>query len=132
MVRHLGVKPGCLRCAGLIDAARLAEEALGDPAQVRRQRYVDDPEVHAPSVITLNALGSGFAANDFMLHTVGLGGADPAHRLLRNRPVSEDAPHVTVVEPTPNLACPVCSSATHSVLSRGDGVDLPTRIGPRR
>lgn len=132
VVRHVGLEPGCLRCAGLIDAARLAEEALGDPAQVLRQRYVDDPEVHAPSVITLNALGSGFAANDFMLYTVGLGGGEPAHRLLRNRPVGEAGPHVTVVEPTPKSGCPVCSSAPHSALSRGDGGDLPTRIGPRR
>ncbi len=132
VVRHVGLAPGCLRCAGLIDPVRLSEEALGDPEQVRRQRYVDDPDVQAPSVITINALGSGFAANDFMLHAVGLGGADPAHRLLRNRPVGQDGAHVTIVEPSPRRGCPVCSSESYSALSRGDDLDLPTRVGRRR
>jgi molybdopterin/thiamine biosynthesis adenylyltransferase len=132
VVRHVGLEPGCLRCAGLIDPARLSEEALGDPEQVRRQRYIDDPEIEAPSVITLNALGSGFAANDFMLSAVGHGGADPAHRVLRNRPVGWDGAHVTIMEPTPQAGCPVCSMEPYSALSRGDGIDLPTRVGRRR
>lgn len=132
VVRHVGFEPGCLRCAGLIDPARLSEEALGDPTQVRRQRYIDDPEIEAPSVITLNALGSGFAANDFMMAAVGLGGAKPAHRVLRNRPVGRNGSHVTIVEPTPRFGCPVCSTEPSSALSRGDGVDLPTRLGRRK
>lgn len=127
-VRHLGTTPGCLKCSGLVDPVRLAEEALGDPEQAERQRYVDDPAVHAPSVITLNALGTGFAANDFMLHTVGLGGADPAHRLLRNRPVGVTGAHVTVIEPEPHPSCPVCSRSDQSAFARGDGIDLPTRV----
>lgn len=128
VVRHLGLTPGCMRCAGLIDPVRLAEEAVGDPDQVRRQRYVDDPDVEVPSVITLNALATGFAANDFMLSAVGLGGSEPAHRILRNRPVGRDGPHVTVVEPSPQPGCPVCSSEPYSALSQGDAVDLPTRM----
>lgn len=132
VVRHVGLVAGCLRCAGLIDLVRLSEEALGDLEQVRRQRYVDDPDVQAPSVITLNALGSGFAANDFMLYAVGLGGADPAHRVLRNRPVGRDGSHVTIVEPGVQRGCPVCSPESYSALSRGDGLDLPTRVGRRR
>jgi molybdopterin/thiamine biosynthesis adenylyltransferase len=131
-VRHIGTTSGCLRCAGLVDPVRLSEESLGDPTQVQRQRYVADPEVHAPSVITLNALGSGFGANDFMLYAVGLGGADPAHRLLRNRPVGQSGTHVTVIDAPTQPQCPVCSSAPHSALSRGDSVDLPTRVGRRR
>lgn len=132
VVRHFGTEPGCLRCSGLIDPVRLSEEVVGDHQQVLRQRYVDDPNVDAPSVITLNALGSGFAANDFMLYAVGLGGAEPAHRLLRNRPVGRDGAHITVVEPSLQPGCPVCSTSRYSALSRGDGMDLPTRVGKRR
>ncbi len=132
VVRHVGLEPGCLRCAGLIDPVRLSEEAVGDPEQVRRQRYIDDPDIEAPSVITLNALGSGFAANDFMLSAVGLGGAEPAHRVFRNRPVGRDGAHVTIVEPSPQPGCPACSTEPYSALSRGDGIDLPTRSGQRR
>ncbi len=132
VVRHLGIAAGCLRCSGLIDPTRLAEEALGDPDQVARQRYVDDPDVHAPSVITVNALGAAFAANDLMMHTVGLGGAEPSHRFLRNRTVGRSGSNVTVVDPTADSRCSVCSLANSSALSRGDGFDLPTRVQPRQ
>jgi hypothetical protein len=53
VVRSLGMASGCLSCNGLIDPVRLAEASVGDPQQVRNQRYVDDPDVHAPSVVTL-------------------------------------------------------------------------------
>ena len=46
---------GCLGCNALISADKLQEEALL-PDERRRKGYVDDPNVHAPSVITLNAL----------------------------------------------------------------------------
>ena len=49
----------CLSCNGLIDPVRLSEEALGDPEQLANQRYVDDPDVQAPSVITINDMGTG-------------------------------------------------------------------------
>src|SRR3954463_14918547 len=38
----------------------------------RRQAYVDDPEVVAPSVITLNAECCSQAANDFLMRFLGL------------------------------------------------------------
>lgn len=34
--------------------------------QLANQRYVDDPDVHAPSVMTLNNMATGWATNDFM------------------------------------------------------------------
>jgi hypothetical protein len=37
---------------------------------VINKRYVNDPDVHAPGV-TLNALGIGWTANDFMHHMTG-------------------------------------------------------------
>ena len=50
-----------MECHGLIPASRIQEAALTS-AERRQQRYVDDPEVIAPSVITLNALSAAPAA----------------------------------------------------------------------
>lgn len=82
-------------------------------------------------MITLNAVGAGWAANDFMLHTVGLPAAEPGYRILRSRPRSRHGQHVTIQEPVAGPACHVCSLAEHSARARGDAWDLPTRIaGP--
>ena len=62
---------GCLLCNGLIDSSRLTEEAT-DPEQLRRQRYVDDVDVHAPSVITMNAIAASLATNGFLMSVTGL------------------------------------------------------------
>ncbi len=53
---------GCLWCNGLIRRARLEEEAKSEN-QLRAQRYVDDPDVRAPSVITLNAVAAALSVN---------------------------------------------------------------------
>ncbi len=126
VVRTLGTAAGCLSCGDLIDPVRLSEESLGDPVQVANQRYVDDPDVHAPSVITLNAMASGWAANDFMQYMVGLGRPRAGFRILRTMPVNDRSPHVTVQEPAPDPTCYVCGS--DGVRARGDGRDLPTRV----
>jgi hypothetical protein len=93
-----------LSCSGLIDPVRLSEESLGDPEQVARQRYVDDPDVHAPSVISLNDMGTGWASNDFMQFMVGLGRPAGGFRVLRTKPVGAAGVHVTVQERPPNRA----------------------------
>lgn len=131
VVRHLAGVDGCFRCNGLVDPVRLTEETVGDPEQVANQRYVDDPDVHAPSVITLNAVGAGWAANDFMLEAVGLPAAEPGYRILRNRPRGRSDEHVTVQEPFADPGCHVCSLSEYSAKARGDAWDLPTRIGER-
>jgi ThiF family len=128
VVRTLGTAPGCLACNELIDPARLAEESLGDATQVANQRYVDDPDVHAPSVITLNAMAAGWAANDFMQYMVGFGRPVGGFRILRTNPVNADAPHVTVQEPDCDPSCYICGTAPHTVRARGDRSELPTRI----
>lgn len=132
IVRTLGTAPGCLACNGLIDPVRLSEETLGDPIQVANQRYVDDPDVHAPSVITLNAMSAGWAANDFMQFMVGIGRPADGFRVLRTSPVNNTAPHVTVIDPEPSEACYVCGDLVGSARSQGDGIELPTRLRPRR
>jgi molybdopterin/thiamine biosynthesis adenylyltransferase len=124
-VRTLGTAPGCLSCNGLIDPERLSEEALGDPVQLANQRYVDDPDVHAPSVVTINAMGAGWAANDFMHYMVGLRRPADGFRLLRTLPVHDGAMHVTVVEPEADPDCYVCGD--HGARALGDGRELPTR-----
>lgn len=127
VVRNLGTSPGCLRCSGLIDPQRLAEESLGDAEQVANQRYVDDREVQAPSVITLNDLGTGWAANDFMQFMVGLGRASDGYRVLRTNPITPMGPHVTVQEPEARPGCHVCGNQLRAAKAMGDVRDLPTR-----
>lgn len=130
VVRSLGSQSGCLRCNGLIDLRRLGEEAIGDADQVRNQRYVDDPEVHAPSVITLNSLGAGWAANAFMQYMVGLKPLSDGFQILRTTPVGLNHPYVTAQEPETDLGCHVCGPGQHSARARGDQCDLPTRLSP--
>ena len=127
-VRTLGVQPGCLRCNDLINLRRLGEESVGDPGQVRNQRYIDEPEVHAPSVITLNALGVGWAANTFMQYIVGLRELPSDFQLLRTAPVAARSSYITMQEPNVNPDCHVCGFAPHSAFGTGDRQDLPTRL----
>lgn len=127
VVRTLGTAPGCLYCNGLIDPARLAEEAVADSRQRANQRYVDDPDVAAPSVITLNDLATGWAANDFMQYMVGLGRPAEGYRILRTNPLTPNGLHVTIQEPEAHPTCPVCSTSPYSVRGTADRHDLPTR-----
>jgi hypothetical protein len=63
---------GCLWCNSLVSRSRLTDEGKSETERVR-QRYVDDDDIHAPSVITLNAVAASIAVNEWMLRTVGLG-----------------------------------------------------------
>ena len=115
---------GCLWCNGLISPAGLAEELLS-PEVFAAQRYVDDPSIAAPAVITLNAVAASLAANDFLLALTGMpariGYLTVDHR--RNRFGSED--------PRRDEACPECGLGPRSRFARGDGASLPT-MAPRR
>jgi molybdopterin/thiamine biosynthesis adenylyltransferase len=132
VVRTLGSAPSCLLCGELIDPIRLSEESLRDPVQIANQRYVDDPDVHAPSVITLNAMAAGWAANDFMQFMVGIGRPPGGFRVLRTLPISDRGLHVTVQEPDVLPSCYVCGEAPMSVRAVGDGRELPTRMPAAR
>jgi hypothetical protein len=128
VVRSLGTSPGCLRCNGVINVARLTEESLASDVQRRNQRYVDDPEVDAPSVITINAMSVGWAVNDFMQYATGIGRPSSGYRLLRSKPVGQPGQQLTVQVPDVDPDCHVCGLGAYSALSRGDGLDLPTRF----
>jgi tRNA A37 threonylcarbamoyladenosine dehydratase len=116
---------GCLLCNQLIDSGKLQDEALS--AEERgRQRYVDDPAVRAPSVITLNALGSAQAANDFMMGYLGLFDAQYAQAGYRM--------HDALIRTWRSGDCADSSTCLHcgmdgqSVLARGDRGVLPCRV----
>jgi hypothetical protein len=128
VVRSLGAAPGCLRCNGLVNMRQLSEETLASEDQRQNQRYVDDPEVHAPSVITINAMSVGWAVNDFMQYATGIGRPATGFRLLRSNPVGPRGQQFTVQVPAIDPDCHVCGLGSHSALSRGDDFDLPTRL----
>jgi hypothetical protein len=71
VARSVTSESGCLLCNGLINAAKLQLESISD-ADRKAQAYVDEPEVVAPSVITLNAVATAHAANDFLFYITGM------------------------------------------------------------
>lgn len=128
VIRSLGTAPGCLHCNGLVNIAKLTEEAVATAEQRRNQRYVDDPEIEAPSVITINTMSAGWAVNDFMHYATGIGRPATGFRILRSRPVTTGGPQLTLQRPDANPDCHVCGNASYSALARGDSIELPTRI----
>lgn len=72
IVRFVTPGTGCLWCNGYISQTGLALEAASE-GERRAQRYVDDPLVGSPSVITMNAVGASIAANGFLFGITGLG-----------------------------------------------------------
>jgi hypothetical protein len=62
---------GCLWCNGLISPARLQEEALTETER-RGQRYIEESNIQAPSVITLNAVACAHAVDDYLFSLSGM------------------------------------------------------------
>lgn len=125
VVRPVTPGEGCLWCNQLISPARLQEEAL-TPKQRRQQRYVDDEEVHVPSVITLNAVAAAHAVNDYLLTTVGLMMPDSERRWTRISPTAPAAVDRVVAEqPRRDPDCRECGSDGR--LGMGRTQRLPTR-----
>ncbi len=109
---------GCLQCNGLIPAWRLTEEAT-DEIQRRGQRYVDDDEIHAPSVMTLNAVAASRAVDDWLMATGGLTDpqASPDH-WVSYHPLADE-----VIEQQPSKTSD-CSHCGPSRFALGDGATL--------
>lgn len=114
---------GCLLCNGLISPAKLQQEALSEQER-RRQAYVDDELVFAPSVITLNAVAAAQAANDFLLGYFGLFGKSAPRGysmyFCRER-------RWMLVDCKASVTCLHCGSSSKSILARGDRAVLPCR-----
>lgn len=115
---------GCLMCNGLISGAKLQEEALTATERCA-QRYVDEPDVPVPSVITLNSVVASHAVDDFLFNVLGLrtGGERAWRRLL---PRMGD---VRFDEPRADLECTECS--TSGRFGRGDAAPLPVKLSRR-
>lgn len=112
---------GCLKCNGLISPRRLREEAT-DPAQLERQRYVEDAGVHAPSVITLNAVAASQAVNEWLLSVTGLSeDVDPAEWVHIDALASETSRY----RPRQDPDCSMCGPTR---FAQGDAVRLPTKL----
>lgn len=114
---------GCLWCNQLITRAGLQREGETD-AERRAQHYVDDEDVAAPSVITLNATAVAQAVNEFLFAFTGLTKDDAPDGYWRLTPRSR---RVVLDGPRRGEACPHCSSAAGSAFARGDETTLPTR-----
>lgn len=114
---------GCLQCAGLIPAGRLREEALA-PIERAAQRYVDDDEVHEPSVITLNSIGASLAVNDLLLMVTSL---LPNHARMRALLYDAQERAVQAMKNSSELACRYCGTTAGSHFARGDRGHLPCR-----
>ena len=125
VVRPLHPGESCLWCNQLISPARLQDEAH-TPEQRRRQRYVDDTAVHAPSVITLNAVAAGHAVNDYLLATVGLVDPTAERRWTRFHPTAGKATDRAVTDEfRRDDGCRECSLGGR--LGAGSSQRLPTR-----
>ena len=112
---------GCLQCNGLIPAWRLTEEATS-AIQRRRQRYVDDDDIHAPSVITLNAVAASRAVDDWLMTIGGLtDSAVSADHWVAYHPLTGE-----VVEHEPAKS-PDCRHCGPTRFAMGDGACLLAR-----
>ena len=123
VARPVTSESGCLLCNNLINSAKLQEESISDEGR-NRQRYVDEPEVVTPSVITLNAVAVAHAANDFLFYMTGLREPEATHAYMRAQPRCRQ---VWFDEPRKSPACPECSTNAKSRLARGGARRLPTR-----
>lgn len=124
VVRPINPDSGCLWCAQLISPSKLQEEVETEEER-RVQRYVEDPSVVAPSVITLNALAAAHAANDFLFAMTGLTRPDAENAFFRSLPLERK---VVWDEAVNYLDCTECGTRPSSRRARGDGTPLPTRI----
>jgi molybdopterin/thiamine biosynthesis adenylyltransferase len=123
VVRTVFPGQGCLWCNGAISQTRMAEEAAS-PDQRRAQRYVDDPDVAAPSVITLNATAASVAANDFLFTVTGLTSSEAPLDWVRAHAQARD---VQFDQTRRDSDCPECVGR----FARGSsGPRLPTYFRP--
>lgn len=123
VVRPINPDSGCLWCGQLISPSKLQQEAETEYER-RVQRYVDDPDIEAPSVITLNAVSAAHAANDFLFAVTGLTRPHAEDAFLRYLPLERKSVWDEAIR---YAACSECGSGPSSRRARGDATPLPTR-----
>lgn len=126
VARLVTPESGCLQCSGFINAAKLQEESVSEEEQ-RAQRYVEDGDVVAPSVITLNASAAAQAANDFLFYMTGLASPHASLDYVRFRPAHRK---VWSDKPVRRPDCLDCGQNSRSRFGRGDSVRLPVKFDP--
>jgi tRNA A37 threonylcarbamoyladenosine dehydratase len=119
---------GCLHCNGWIPASRLADEAQSG-VQRKAQKYVEDDQVIAPSVITLNAMAAAHGANDFLMMVYGL--LSQGTSLESQRYQCSERCFETFGN-TARPSCIVCGPGEKSVWAKGDKATLPCRQAQQR
>jgi hypothetical protein len=116
VARLIGEGGICLSCAGYIDGTQLQLEAFS-PEQRAAAKYVED--VPAPSVITMNAMSTALALNDFLFMFTRLHSTEDLgprrYHFLEREPVAEALPAAK--------GCPHCAGRK----ARGDTARLPVR-----
>jgi ThiF family len=114
---------GCLWCNGLISPSRLQEEALTETER-HRQHYIEESTIHAPSVITLNAVASAHAVDDYLFSVTGLLACGTTNAYRRFLPREAD---FMLDEPRRDPDCTECGNGTKGRLGAGSKLRLPTR-----
>jgi hypothetical protein len=114
-----------LWCNQLINPGKLADEAKTERER-KGQRYIDDDEVVAPSVITLT-VGAAHACDDFLLYITGLGNPDLSLDFAR---YNSRARNMSLSAPRTDPDCPECGCSPGGRLGHGGtGPDLPLFAG---
>ena len=121
--RPVDPNSGCLWCNGFISSEGLQREAA-TPGERKAQRYIDEPDIAAPSVITLNATVASQAANDFLFAFTGLTMPQASSDYLRFLPRQRQ---VWFDHPRKDEECRECGFRSYSRFGRGDSVSPPTR-----
>ena len=101
----------------------LQEEALTEDER-RAQRYVDEEDIPAPSVITLNAVAAAHAVNDYLFRLTGLRLAAASDDYVYFEPRTASS---RSEESRADRDCIECGDSTGSRFGHGDSVPLPTR-----
>lgn len=126
VVRPLAPGFGCLWCNQLINPAKLQEEALTDE-QLRQQRYIDDVNVQAPSVISLNAVATAHAVDNYLMNITGLLPRTYKPRWQRFHPTATDIKERVRYEvPRRDAGCSECGPDGRT--GRGTNEQLPTKM----
>lgn len=121
ITRAVTSNSGCLMCNQAISPERLRLESISEDER-RAQNYVGDPEVIAPSVISLNAQATAQAVNDFLFYMTGLMDADLHTGEIRFQPTKRQ---VDLDSPASIPTCVECGISATSRFAKGDKATLP-------
>jgi hypothetical protein len=106
-----------------VTPARPQEEAITETER-REQRYVEESTIHAPSVITPNAVACSHAVDDYLFSLTGLLAPGTSNAYLRFLPRGAD---FMLDDPRHDPDCTECSAGPKGRLGAGSSTRLPTR-----